>query len=452
LRTIIEPFRIKVVEAIRLPSPKERDDILRRAHFNLFNIHADDVLIDLLTDSGTGAMSSLQWAAMMRADESYAGSPSFYRLQEAIAEITGFDHMLPTHQGRASERILFELVGGPGKIVPNNAHFDTTRANIEHSGASAVDLAIPEAADARTRHPFKGNMDTGRLDALLARDRASIPVVMCTITSNTSGGQPVSLGNLREIRKICDKHHVPFFLDACRFAENAWFIKRREPGQRDRPVRRIVREIFDMADGATISAKKDGIVNTGGLLLMRDAALLARASELLILTEGYVTYGGLAGRDLEAMAQGFQEVLDEDYLTYRIRSAEYVGEKLLAAGVQIVEPPGGHAIYLDACAFCPHIPRERFPAQALSVALYRHAGIRTCEIGSVMFGSRGEPPLLELVRLALPRRVYTQSHMDYAVEAIIDLFGRRETIRGMRIVEAPDVLRHFSAKFEEVTT
>jgi tyrosine phenol-lyase len=293
-------------------------------------------------------------------------------------------------------------------------------------------------------------MDTARLDALLAKQHASIPVVMCTVTSNTSGGQPVSLSNLSEIRKICDKYHVPFFLDACRFAENAWFIKQREPGQRDRPARLIVREMFDLADGATISAKKDGIVNTGGLLLMRDAGLLRRASELLILTEGYITYGGLAGRDLEAMAQGFQEVLHEDYLTYRIRSTEYVGEKLLGAGVQIVEPPGGHAIYLDACAFCPHIPRQQFPAQALSVALYRSAGIRTCEIGSVMFGSRGEAPALELVRLAMPRRVYTQSHMDYVVEAIIELFGRRDRIRGLRMIAAPDVLRHFSARFEEI--
>ena len=452
MKTIIEPFRIKVVEAIRLPSAEERETILRRAGFNLFNIHADDVLIDLLTDSGTGAMSSLQWAAMMRADESYAGSPSFYRLRDAIFAITGFDKMLPTHQGRASERILFELVGGPDKVVPSNAHFDTTRANIEHSGASAVDLAIPEAADPRNRHRFKGNMDTARLDALLGSQRASIPLVMCTVTSNTSGGQPVSLANLREIRRICETHRVPFFLDACRFAENAWFIRQREAGQHDRPVREIAREMFDLADGATISAKKDGIVNTGGLLLMRDATLLARASELLILTEGYVTYGGLAGRDLEAMAQGFQEVLDEDYLTYRIRSTEYVGEKLLAAGVQIIEPPGGHAIYLDACAFCPHIPRHHLPAQALSVALYRSAGIRSCEIGTVMFGGRGDPPALELVRLAIPRRVYTQSHMDYVVEAIIELFARRDEIRGMRITEAPEVLRHFSARFEEIPT
>lgn len=450
MHTIIEPFRIKVVEAIRLLTAEERDQVVRRAGFNLFNIHADDVLIDLLTDSGTGAMSALQWAAIMRADESYAGSPSFYRLQDVIRGITGFEHCLPTHQGRASERILFELVGGPGKVVPSNAHFDTTRANIEHSGARAIDLAIPEAADPKARHPFKGNLDLARLERLLDEQGSSVPIVMCTVTSNTSGGQPVSLENLRNLRQMCQRHGVPLFLDACRFAENAWFIKQREPGQHDRPVRQIVREMFDLADGATISAKKDGIVNTGGLLLVRDAELLRRASDLLILTEGYVTYGGLAGRDLEAMAQGFQEVLDENYLRYRIRSAEYVGEKLLAAGVQIVEPPGGHAIYVDACAFCPHIPRTQFPGQALAVALYRQAGIRACEIGSVMFGGGGAPPPLELVRLAIPRRVYTQSHMDYVVEAVIEVFGERHRIRGLRIVEAPTVLRHFSARFEEI--
>ena len=450
MKTIIEPFRIKVVEAIRLPTAEEREQIVRRAGFNLFNVRADDVLIDLLTDSGTGAMSALQWAAIMRADESYAGSPSFYRLRDAISEITGFEHILPTHQGRASERILFQLIGGPGRIVPSNAHFDTTRANIEHSGAKAVDLAIPEAADPKNRHPFKGNLDTARLESLLEQSAAHVPVVMCTVTSNTSGGQPVSLENLRAVRQICQRHRVPLFLDAARFAENAWFIKQREAGQQSRPIPDIVREMFDLADGATISAKKDGIVNTGGLLLLRDPELLHRASDLLILTEGYVTYGGLAGRDLEAMAQGFREVLDEDYLRYRIRTAEYVGEKLLSAGVQIVEPPGGHAIYLDACAFCPHIPREQFPGQALVVALYRSAGIRACEIGSVMFGGRGEVPALELVRLAMPRRVYTQSHMDYVIEAVTELFKNRTEIRGLRIVESPATLRHFSARFEEI--
>ena len=450
MKTIIEPFRIKAVEAIRLTSPAEREEVLRRAGFNLFKIDSDHVLIDLLTDSGTGAMSAQQWAGIMRADESYAGSTSFYRLQEAIRDITGFEHALPTHQGRASERILFELLGGPGKSVPSNAHFDTTRANIEHSGARAVDLAIPEAADPTDRHPFKGNLDLGRLEALLAAEGARVPLVMCTVTSNTSGGQPVSLENLRATRQICDRHRVPLFLDACRFAENAWFIKEREAGQRDRLVGPIVREMFDLADGATISAKKDGIVNTGGLLLLRDAELLRRASELIILTEGYVTYGGLAGRDLEAMAQGFHEALEEDYLRYRIRSTGYVGEKLLAAGIQIVEPPGGHAIYLDACRFCPHLSRDELPGQALVVALYRHAGIRACEIGSVMFGTASQPPPLELVRLAIPRRVYTQSHMDYVVEATVELFGQRDRIRGLRIVEAPASLRHFSARYEEI--
>jgi tryptophanase len=452
MKTIIEPFRIKVVEPIRLTTRAEREEIIRRAAFNPFLIHADDVLIDLLTDSGTGAMSSLQWAGVMRADESYAGSSSFFRLRDAVREITGFEHFLPTHQGRASERILFELLGGPGKVVPNNAHFDTTRANVEHGGARAVDLPIPEAADPKNRHPFKGNMDVARLAALLAEHgHERVPVVVCTITSNASGGQPVSLENLRAVRASCDRHRVPFFLDACRFAENAWFVKQREEGELHRPAREIVRDMFDLADGATISAKKDGIVNIGGLLLLRDEELLRRASELLILTEGYVTYGGLAGRDLEAMAQGLREVLDEDYLRYRIRSSEYVGEKLLGAGIQIVEPPGGHAIYLDAGAFCPHLPRSHFPGQALVAALYRHAGVRACEIGSVMFGGEGrEPPPLELVRLAFPRRVYTQSHMDYVVEALIELHGRRDQIRGLRIVEAPAVLRHFTARFEEV--
>ena len=449
MKTIIEPFRIKTVESIRLTTAPEREEVLGQAAFNLFKVDSAHALIDLLTDSGTGAMSAQQWAAIMRADESYAGSTSFYRLQDAIRDITGFEHTLPTHQGRASERILFELLGGAGKMVPSNAHFDTTRANIEHSGADAIDLAIPEVADATNRHPFKGNLGLTRLESLLETEGSRIPLVMCTVTSNTSGGQPVSLENLRKLRTICQRHEVPLFLDACRFAENAWFIKQREPGQHARPVRAIVHDMFDLADGATISAKKDGIVNTGGLLLVRDADLLRRASELVILTEGYVTYGGLAGRDLEAMAQGFQEVLDEDYLRYRIRSTEYVGEKLLAAGIQIVEPPGGHAIYVDACRFCPHLSREQLPGQALVVALYRHAGIRACEVGTVMFGG-GAPPPLELVRLAIPRRVYTQSHMDYVVESIIELFGQRERIRGLRIVEAPKSLRHFSARFEEI--
>jgi tyrosine phenol-lyase len=452
MKTIIEPFRIKVVEPLTVRTPEEREAIVRKAGFNMFLIPAEDVLIDLLTDSGTGAMSSLQWASVMQADESYAGSPSFFRFERALRQITGFQHILPTHQGRASERILFELLGGAGKVVPNNAHFDTTRANIEHSGAEAVDLPIEEARHPRQRHPFKGNMDIAALRALIERVGPSrIPAVLCTVTNNSFGGQPVSLDNLRSIRRVCDEHQLPFFLDACRFAENAYFIKRREAGQGDRPIPSIVRDMFDLADGATISAKKDGLVNIGGVLLIRDEELFRRASNLLILTEGYITYGGLAGRDLEAMAQGFQEALHEDYLCYRIRSAEYVEEKLLAAGVPMIEPAGGHAIYFDAAAFCPHIPPAQFPGQALVVALYRHAGIRGVEIGSVMFGGSGRAPrALELVRLAFPRRVYTQSHMDYVVEAVIEVFQKRHELRGLRILSEPPTLRHFTARFEEL--
>jgi tryptophanase len=498
MKTIIEPFRIKSVEPIRMTTAHDRERILREAGFNVFLIRAEDVIIDLLTDSGTGAMSAEQWAGMMRGDESYAGATSFYRFQDRIQELTGFEHILPTHQGRASERILFELVGGPGKIVPNNAHFDTTRANIEHSGATALDLPIAEASDPRNRHPFKGNMNVAALEKLIAevgRDR--IPLVMVTITNNSGGGQPVSLENLRAVRAVCSRHRLPFFLDACRFAENAFLIKRREPGMADRSVREIVREMFALADGATISAKKDGLVNIGGLLLLRDKDLFQRAGNLLILTEGFITYGGLAGRDLEAMAQGFEEVVHDDYLAYRIRSVEYLGERLLAAGIPIVEPPGGHAIYVDAAAFCPHIPREQFPGQSVVCGLYRHAGIRAVEIGSVMFGAKSEigaadvknprvpllsssgdsygpcgpglsatqqaarpgappanagpaKPRLELVRLAIPRRVYTQSHIDYVIEAFAELAARKSELRGLRMTYEPPVLRHFTARFEEV--
>jgi len=451
MKTIIEPFRIKVVEPIRMTTRPEREQILREAGFNLFLIRAEDVLIDLLTDSGTGAMSSLQWAGIMRGDESYAGAKSWFVLRDKIHELTGFEHILPTHQGRASERILFELVGGPGKVVPSNSHFDTTRANIEHTGAQALDLVIAEGRQPTTRHPFKGNMDLARLEALIKEvGPAHIPVVMMTVTNNSGGGQPVSLENLRGVRQICDRYKLPFFLDACRFAENAWFIKQREPGQQERGVRDIVRDMFDLADGATISAKKDGIVNIGGLLLLRDPALVQRADELLILTEGFITYGGLAGRDLEAMAQGFEEVVHDDYLRYRIRSTEYLGEKLLAAGIQIVEPPGGHAIYIDAKHFAPHIPPAQFPGQALVVGLYRQAGIRAVEIGSVMFGENGQAPPMELVRLAIPRRVYTQSHIDYVIEALIDLYQVRNQLRPLEIVAAPPSLRHFTARFREL--
>ncbi|MBM2854741.1 MAG: tryptophanase [Steroidobacteraceae bacterium] len=449
MKTIIEPFRIKSVEPIRMTTQEQRETVLREAGFNLFLVRATDVIIDLLTDSGTGAMSSEQWAGIMRGDESYAGADSFYRFQERIRELTGFEHILPTHQGRASERILFELVGGPGKVIPNNTHFDTTRANVEHSGAAAVDLPIAEAADPACLHPFKGNMDVAALERLIADvGRERIPLVMVTVTNNSGGGQPVSLENLRAVRAVCDRHGLPLFLDACRFAENAFLIKRREPGQAGRSVREIVLEMFGLADGATISAKKDGLANIGGLLLLRDETLLHRASNLLILTEGFITYGGLAGRDLEAMAQGFKEVVHEDYLAYRIRSVEYVGERLAAAGIPIMQPPGGHAIYIDAAALCPHIPREQFPGQAVVCGLYRIGGVRTVEIGSVMFGR--SPARLELVRLAMPRRVYTQSHMDYVVEVCCELGSSRRELRGLRMVNEPPVLRHFTARFEEV--
>ncbi|MBK7404025.1 MAG: tryptophanase [Phycisphaerales bacterium] len=450
MKTIIEPFRIKAVEPIRMTTPEEREARLREAGFNLFLLRARDVLIDLLTDSGTGAMSSEQWAGIMRGDESYAGADSFFRFESRLQEMTGFAHVLPTHQGRASERILFELLGGPDKVVPNNTHFDTTLANVEHSGARAVNLPIAEGRDPRNRHPFKGNMDVAALEHLIDEVGAErIPAVMITVTNNSGGGQPVSLENIRDVRAVCDRHGLPLFLDACRFAENAWFIKQREPGQQDRPVKDIVREMFGLADGATISAKKDGLVNIGGVLLMRDEDLFRRASSLLILTEGYVTYGGLAGRDLEAMAQGFEEVLREDYLQYRIRSTAYLGEKLLAMGVQIVEPPGGHAVYVDAAAFCPHIPPEQFPGQSVVCGLYREGGIRACEIGSVMFG-RHSRPAMELVRLAIPRRVYTQSHIDYVIEVFDALRARRGDLRGLRIVDEPPALRHFTARFAEV--
>lgn len=457
MNTIIEPFKIKMVEPIELTTREEREGLLRGAGFNLFQIPAEDVIIDLLTDSGTAAMSSEQWAGMLRGDESYAGARSWYRFESVLRALTGMAHVLPTHQGRASERILFELIGGVGKVIPSNNHFDTTRANIEHSGAEAVDLVIAEGTQPRSRHPFKGNIDTARLQALIERVGADrIPVCMITVTNNSGGGQPVSLENIRAARAVCQRHGIPLFLDACRFAENAYLIKQREPGQGGRSVRAIAREMFDLADGATISAKKDGLVNIGGVLLMRDDALARRANELLILTEGFVTYGGLAGRDLEAMAQGFIEVLDEGYLNYRLRSIAYLGEHLLAAGIPIVEPPGGHAIYLDAAAFCPHIPPAQFPGQALVCALYRTAGIRAVEIGSVMFGrvdletgaSTGPP--MELVRLAIPRRVYTQSHIDYTIEALIEVYRQRDALRGLRIVSAPLALRHFTARFEEL--
>lgn len=451
MNTIIEPFRIKVIEPIKLTTKAHRERVLVEAHCNLFAIRAEDVLIDLLTDSGTGAMSSNQWAGIMRGDESYAGARSFYKFYDQVKRVTGFEHILPTHQGRASERILFDVMCKPGMVVPNNSHFDTTRANIEHSGAEAVDLVIDDAYEMRSRHPFKGNMDPSKLVGLIERVGVErIPLCMLTVTNNSGGGQPVSLQNIREVREICQNHGIPLFLDACRFAENAFFIKRREPGMAERSIESIVREMFELADGATISAKKDGLVNIGGILLLRDADVADAARNNLILTEGFPTYGGLAGRDLEALAEGLREVLDEDYLAYRIRSVEYLGEKLLEAGIQIIEPPGGHAIYIDAAAFCPHIAKEHFPGQAVVVGLYRHAGIRAVEIGSVMFGGAGHVTDMELVRLAIPRRVYTQSHIDYVAEAIVEVHQSRDALRGLRIVEAPATLRHFTAKFEEL--
>lgn len=449
MNTLIEPFRIKVVEPIRMTTLAEREAALNAANFNLFKVPAELVIIDLLTDSGTGAMSAEQWAAIMRADESYAGAISYHRFHKTVSAITGFEHVLPTHQGRASERILFELLGRKGAVVPNNGHFDTTRANIEHSGAEAIDL--PSSSDLVDASPFKGNMDIAALEACIERVGAeNIPVVFVTVTNNTGGGQPVSMANLKAVREVCTRHELPMFLDACRFAENAYFIKVREAGYEDRSVASIVREMFDLADGATISAKKDGLVNIGGLLLLRDASLLERASELLILTEGYVTYGGLAGRDLEAMAQGLREVLDEDYLRYRIRSAAYLSEGLTKVGVPVVQPPGAHAIYIDAKRFCPHIPPAELPGQAVAVGLYRVGGIRSCEIGSLMFGGPGrDDPSAELVRLALPRRVYTQSHIDYVIEAAGELYESRESLRGYDVTSKPSALRHFTAALAE---
>jgi tryptophanase len=450
-RTIIEPFRIHSVEPIRLTTVEQRDAALEAAGYNLFNLHADDVLIDLLTDSGTGAMSRDQWAAVQHGDESYAGSPSWFAFLESVQALFPFRHVIPTHQGRAAEKILFSVVGGPGRIVPNNTHFDTTRANVEATGAEAVDLVIPEGRDPTAEHPFKGNMDVAALDRFLGEHRGSVPVVVVTVTNNSGGGQPVSLENLRAVRSVCDRHGVPLFLDACRFAENAWFIKLREPGQADRSIPDIVREMASLADGMTMSAKKDGLANIGGWLALNDDGLAEQCRNLLILTEGFPTYGGLAGRDLEAIAQGLREVVDEDYLRYRVRSTAYLGEALDAAGVPLVKPFGGHAVYLDARRLLPHIPPLEYPGQALAIALYREGGIRGCEIGSVMFGRHPDgseaPAPMELVRLAIPRRTYTQSHVDYVIEVVRYVAARAGDLRGVRIVEQPPALRHFTARF-----
>ena len=452
--TIIEPFRIHSVEPLRITTTDERAAAIRSAGFNLFNLHADDVLIDLLTDSGTGAMSRDQWAAIQHGDESYAGSPSWFTFLDAVQNLFPFKHVIPTHQGRAAEKILFSAIGGSGKVVPNNTHFDTTRANVEHTGAEAVDLVIAEGRDPSTNHPFKGNMDLDALAALLRTRAGDVPVVFVTITNNSGGGQPVSLQNLRGVREVCDRFDVPLFLDACRFAENAWFIRTREAGQEGRDVDDIVREMASLADGMTMSAKKDPMANIGGWLAMHDDALADQCRNLLILTEGFPTYGGLAGRDLEAIAQGLRECVEADYLRYRIRSTAYLGEALDRASVPVVKPIGGHAVYLDARALLPHVDPLSYPGQALAVALYEAGGIRGCEIGTVMFGRKPDgtelPAGMDLVRLAIPRRTYTQSHIDYVIEIVTSVAARASELRGLRIIEQPPQLRHFTARFEQL--
>jgi tryptophanase len=455
-KTIIEPFRIRSIEPLRFTSRDEREAALHAVGFNLFGLAAEDVIIDLLTDSGTGAMSTEQWAALMRGDESYAGSRSFTRFQQVVQDLTGYEHVIPTHQGRASERILFGEMVAEGDVVPANTHFDTTRANVEVQGATALDIPCPEARDLRSTEPFKGNIDVDALARVLADPNTHVPLVLVTITNNSGGGQPVSLANIRDVRRLCDEHGVPLYLDAARFAENAWFIVLREPGQHDRTPREVAEEVFGLADGCLISLKKDGFGNIGGLLAMRDDDVAARCRSSLILTEGSPTYGGLAGRDLEALAQGLLEVTDPDYLRYRVRTAEYLAEEAEAAGVPTVRPAGGHAVYLDAGALLPHIPPHELPAQALACELYLEGGVRGVEIGTFMFGrvrddgGPDDPAPHELVRLALPRRVYTQSHVDYVGEVIAEVASRADKIRGLRIVEQPRWLRHFSARLEQL--
>src|SRR5262245_10724817 len=455
MKTIIEPFRVKVVEPIKMTTRQERDRYLKQAAYNLFLISAENVIIDLLTDSGTAAMSSEQWSAVMRGDESYAGSASFYRFEHSVRGIFGMKHVIPTHQGRAAERILFSVMCKAGQIVPNNTHFDTTRANIEFTGGEAVDLPVPEFFVPASRAPFKRHMDVAALDDLIERaGPARIPLVMLTVTNNSGGGQPVSMANIRDVKSVCSRYGIPLYLDACRFAENAYFIKLREEGFSGKSVIDIAREMFSYADGCTMSAKKNGLANIGGFLCTNDNQLAQQEKDLLILTEGFPTYGGLAGRDLEAIAVGLQEVVHEDYLAYRFASMRYLGQHIADHGVPIVQPPGGHAIYVDAKAMLPHIPALAFPGQALAVELYKEAGIRSCEIGSVMLARRHPdtgaevPAAMELVRLAIPHRAYTQSHIDYVIEAILEINKRRESIPGYRITTQPPYLRHFTAQFE----
>ena len=447
-KTIIEPFRIKSVEPISWTTRKLREQLLRAAYYNLFLLPAEDVLIDLLTDSGTGAMSTHQWAALMEGDESYAGGRSFDHFRDAIQDIFGYKHVIPTHQGRAAERILFNVACKKGDIVPNNTHFDTTRANVEFVGAEAVDLVIPEGRQPSLKHPFKGNMDVEALDTLISNvGRARVPLVMLTVTNNSGGGQPVSMQNIRQVSAVCRKHAIPLYFDACRFAENAYFIKLREPGYASKTPKQIAQEMFSYGDGCTMSAKKDGLANIGGFLCTNDDTLAQREKDLLILTEGYPTYGGLAGRDLEAIAVGLQEVLHEDYLQYRIASTAYLGNHIAAQGVPIVQPPGGHAVYIDARAFLPHIPPAQFPGVALAAELYLEGGIRSVEIGTLMFGSAAK---MDLVRLAIPRRVYTKSHIDYVVEVILEVWKNRDKIQGLKLSHEAPFLRHFTARLEPV--
>jgi tyrosine phenol-lyase len=450
MRAIIEPFRIKSVEPIHGTTRARRQELIEAAGYNVFLIASDAILIDLMTDSGTSAMSTEQWAAMMRGDESYAGSPSFTRFRDSVQSIFGFRHVIPTHQGRAAERILFSVMCKKGDIVPNNTHFDTTRANCEFVGAVALDLPIPEGKEPACKHPFKGNMDTVQLAEAIDREGAKkIPLVMLTVTNNSAGGQPVSMANIREVKEICKRHRIPLYIDACRFAENAYFIKLREPGYTETSPREIAREMFSYADGCTMSAKKDGLANIGGFLCTNDNSLAEQEKDLLILTEGFPTYGGLAGRDLEAIAVGLNEALDEDYLKYRIASTAFLGDQLANQGVPIVQPPGGHAIYLDARAFLPHVPPREFPGVALSVELYLEGGVRSVEIGTLMFG---EEATMDLVRLAIPRRVYTQSHIEYVVEVILDVWRRRQQIAGYELIHGAPFLRHFTARLKPLSS
>ena len=455
-KTIIEPFKIKSVEPIRFTTREEREKLLVKAGYNPFMLHSDDVLIDLLTDSGTSAMSAKQWAGIMEGDESYAGSKSFYRFEEAVNKITHMKHIIPTHQGRAAEKILFSVVGGKGKFVPNNTHFDTTRANVEFTGAEAVDLLTEIGKHPEIRADFKGNMDVEKLELFIKQTGSeNIPLCMMTVTNNSGGGQPVSMQNIRDVKAICKKYNIPLFLDACRFAENAYFIKKREPGFEDKSVLEIAQEMFSYADGATMSAKKDALVNIGGFLALNDENLAMECRNLLIVTEGFPTYGGLAGRDLEAVAQGLEEVVDEHYLEYRIKSVEYLGNKLIDAGVPIIEPPGGHAVYIDAKRFLPDMPPDKYPGQSIVCELYLEGGVRAVEIGSVMFGKYDKnkkliPAMMELVRMAIPRRVYTQSHVDYLVEIIIAVFNNRHKLKGYEITYEAPMLRHFTAQFKPI--